>query len=291
MARILLEVGPMVTIPQHAPEFRKLKARLTLLKVVRREVHARRHSGPLLPSRAMRSAWDAGLYRQPATFDMLSSLWSPPHEGWTEGWLQMLRQQSQQVEEEMHLLRLAERRRDAERCRQDAVDRFYDGGELHRLLHPQTSTAHSPMLGTSVPDSFVVAGDALSLHSVAADLAHIGGVSLECHMGSVLVTGIVANDLLSALQAVARPAQTVTLRPAGPRLAHSATDRLSAWEHSLATEATAQQAVCHRCGGQWYRSQHGDVVLAVPSYHDSLGRCSGIRCPAPARPSCPAGAA
>ena len=61
-------------IPHHSLEFRKLKARLTLLKVVRWEVHARRHSGPLLPSLAMRRAWDAGLYLRPATFDMLSSL-------------------------------------------------------------------------------------------------------------------------------------------------------------------------------------------------------------------------
>ena len=106
------------------------------------------------------------------------------------------------------------------------------------------------MLRTSVPDSFVVAWDALSLNLVAADLAHIGGVSLECRVVSVLVTGIVANDLLSSLQAAARPPRTVILLPAGPRLAHLATDRLSAWEYSLATEATAQQAVCHGCGGQ-----------------------------------------
>ncbi len=101
----------------------------------------------------------------------------------------MMRQQSQQVEED--LLRLAECRQDAERCRQDAVDRFYAGGELHRLLHLQTPTAHSPMLRTSVPYSFLVSGDAPALHSVAVDLAHFGGVSLECRVGSVLVTGIV----------------------------------------------------------------------------------------------------
>jgi hypothetical protein len=97
---------------------------------------------------------------------------------------------------------------------------------------------------------FPISGDAPALHSVAADLADFGGVSLECRVGSVLVTGIVANDLLSALQAVARPPRTVTLLPVGPRFAHSATDRLSAWEYSLATEATSQQAVCHGCGGQ-----------------------------------------
>ncbi len=41
---------------------------------------------------------------------------------------------------------------------------------------------------------------------------------------------------------VARPHRTIRLLEAGPRLAHSATDRLSAWEDSLVHEATMQQA-------------------------------------------------
>ena len=185
--KVLGETGGKIRalIPHHTKEFRKLKARLTLLKVVLREVYARRTSGQLLrpPSRAMRQAWDAGLYPQPATFSILTSLWFPPHAEWTEGWLRMLRLQSQQVEEEMHFLRSSERNRDTERSRQAAVDRFYDGGELRRLLHPQTPTAHSPMLRTSVSDSFVVTGSDLSLQTVVVDLAHIRGLTLQCCPG------------------------------------------------------------------------------------------------------------
>ena len=72
-------------IPHHSQEFRKLEALLTFLKAVQREVHARRHSGPLLPSLVMHRALDAGLYLQPVTFDVLKSFWSPYHEAWTEG--------------------------------------------------------------------------------------------------------------------------------------------------------------------------------------------------------------
>ena len=82
-------------IPHHSKEFRKLKERLTLLKVVRREIHARRNTGQQSPSRAMRRAWDEGLYPQPCSFLVLSSLWAPTNQGWTESWLRRLRQQSQ----------------------------------------------------------------------------------------------------------------------------------------------------------------------------------------------------
>jgi hypothetical protein len=236
-------------IPHHSREFRKLKERLTLLKVLRREIHARRNTEQQRPSRAMRRAWDEGLYPQPCSFSVLSSLWVPAHQGWTERWLRHLRQQSQTTEEEMHLLRRTELHHATEQSRQSAIARFYDGGELRRLLHPQTPTMHSPMLRTSVPDSFVVAGDGLSLQAVATDLQHIGGLDLQFQGSSILVSGIRPVDLLPSLRAVARTPRTVRLLPAGSRLAHSTTDRLSAWEHSLALEATAQQAVCQGCLG------------------------------------------
>jgi hypothetical protein len=159
----------------------------------------------------------------------------------------MLRVQSQRVEEEIHFLRLSERNRAIEQSRQAAIDRFYEGGELRRLLHPQTPTIHRPMLRTSVPDSCVVTGDALSLQTVAMDLAHIGGLTLQCQAGSVSISAIRPTDLLPT---VASPLRTIRLLEAGPRLAHSAKDRLCAWEHSLMLEATAQQAVCICCLGK-----------------------------------------
>jgi hypothetical protein len=104
--KVLGEAGDKMRslIPHHSKEFRKLKERLSLLKVVLREIHARRSNGQQSPSRAMRRAWDEGLYPQPCSFSVLSPLWAPTHQGWTESWLRSLRQQSQTTEEEMHLL-------------------------------------------------------------------------------------------------------------------------------------------------------------------------------------------
>jgi hypothetical protein len=61
--KVLGEAGGKMRliIPHHLKEFRKLKERLSLLKVVRRKIHARRNNGQQSPSRAMRRAWDEGL--------------------------------------------------------------------------------------------------------------------------------------------------------------------------------------------------------------------------------------
>jgi hypothetical protein len=128
--------------------------------------------------------------------------------------------------------------------------RFYDCGELRRIYHPQTPTMHSPKLRTSVPDSFVVAGAGLSLQTVtvATDFEHIGGLNFQFQGGSILVSGIRPVELLPSLRAVARAPRTVrrlsAANSAGSGLARSSKDRFSAWEHSLALEATAQLAVC-----------------------------------------------
>ena len=133
--------------------------RLKLLKVVRREIHTRRDGIPKPPSRAMRRLWDAGVYPRPAEFSGLSTLWSPSYAEWTDRWLRMLRHQSQQGEEELHALRREERSQASEQSRQAAIARFYDGGGLRRLLHPQPHFIHTPMLRSSIPTSIAVAGD------------------------------------------------------------------------------------------------------------------------------------
>ena len=100
----------LLIIPRHSKEARRLKARLTLLRVIRRETHARKEqgSGAVPPSRAMRKAWDVGLWPQPASFSVLSALWARQNQTWTENWLRMLRQQSAMVTEEWHCLRQRE---------------------------------------------------------------------------------------------------------------------------------------------------------------------------------------
>ena len=93
-------------IPHHSVAVKRLKARLTLLKVARREIHSRKALGNNMesPTRAMRRVWDAGLYPEPAQFQMLSSLGSPQNVVWTEKWLRMLRSQSAMILEEWQQL-------------------------------------------------------------------------------------------------------------------------------------------------------------------------------------------
>ena len=248
--RVLGESGGKLRrlIPHHSDAVRRLMSRLKLLKVVRRELHARRDGVPKVPSRAMRKLWDAGVYPRPAEFGALSTLWSPPHRDWTDSWLRMLRHQSQQGEEELHALRRAERSQASEQSRQRAIARFYDGGELRRLLQPQSPPCtHSPMLRSCVPARIAVTGDRPSLQALRITLAGIPELEFLHHSDSVVVAGIRPANLLACLQAAAQPPLQVRLLPAGPRLAHTATDRLSAWEYSLASEATAKQGVCSRC--------------------------------------------
>jgi len=142
-------------IPHHSREARRLKARLTLLRVVRREIHARKEqsSQPSPPSKAMRRAWDAGLYPQPAEIRILTTLWHPQNQVWTEEWLRMLRRQSALTNEEWQDLRRRELAAAAEQERLRAIDRFYTGRELQKLLHPRVPAPHSPQLYTDIPNT------------------------------------------------------------------------------------------------------------------------------------------
>jgi hypothetical protein len=61
----------------HSQRFRRRLARLRLLKVLRRELQDRKQAGNVeTPSRAMRQAWDAGLFPSPGEFRSLTTLWS-----------------------------------------------------------------------------------------------------------------------------------------------------------------------------------------------------------------------
>jgi hypothetical protein len=53
-------------IPHHSREARRLLGSLAPLKVVRREMHAQLDSAPKMPSRAMHTIWDTGVYPRPA---------------------------------------------------------------------------------------------------------------------------------------------------------------------------------------------------------------------------------
>ena len=239
-------------IPHHSAQFKKLCARLSLMKVVRREIAGRRDGEQVVlpPTKAMRRVWDAGLYPKPAEFATLSALWSTQGREWTIEWLRFLRQQSFNIIEELQLLRHAELTAAAEQRRQDAIDRFYTGGELRRLLNHSTPSQHTPMLRTAMPDSVIVRGSRAAEQTLRLSLAGCEGLEVKLDRDdSILVSGIHPSDLHRVLHTVQE--HNLTALPLSgncqPRLVSSVTDRLAAWEHSLASEALAKTSRCSRC--------------------------------------------
>jgi hypothetical protein len=68
--------GTLRVLPNHSRETRQLKARLNLLKVVRREIRARQNNSgsSVPPSKAVRKVWNSGWWPRPATFLTLERL-------------------------------------------------------------------------------------------------------------------------------------------------------------------------------------------------------------------------
>jgi hypothetical protein len=237
-------------IPHHSEQFKKLTGRLSLLKTVRREITERRDtvSQLLPPTKAMRRIWDAGLYPRPAVFDALFALWSPQNQGWTVEWLRFLRQQSYSINEELQLIRRSELTAAAERSRQDAVSRFYTGRELQKLLHPSPPSLHTPMLKTAIPDSVQVRGGWEVEASLRMGLTWCEGVVVRPGIGeSVVVSGIRPSYMYRVLLFIQESGLAVLSVAGDPHLVFSATDRLAAWEYSLAKEAMAKKSQCQLC--------------------------------------------
>ena len=238
-------------IPHHSGQFKKLTARLSLLKVVRREIAARNDREqmmPLPPTKAMRRVWDAGLYPKPAEFATLSELWTVENRGWSLEWLRFLRQVSYSITEELQLLRHSELTVAAEKSRQDAISRFYTGGELRRLLHPTGPSQHTPMLRTAMPDGMTVRGGEEEEQVLRVALSGFDRLEVTTETtNSVRIAGIHPSDLSKVLLAVQEHKLTILSLTGDQRLVFSVSDRLTAWEHSLASEALARKSRCARC--------------------------------------------
>ena len=143
-------------------------------------------------------------------------------------------------------------------------------GELRQLLHPQShQSTFSPTLRSEVPSTIEVTGGSPSIQELKVVLAGITDLEFRQEADAVVVDGIRPADLLTCLQAAARPPRKARILPGRQRLAHTATERLSAWEYSLASEARAKQGVCSRCLGK-------DVTPVTAIDGDS--RCMVIWC-------------
>ncbi len=127
-----------------------------------------------------------------------------------------------------------------------AINRFYTGRELQKLLHPRAPAPHSPQLFTDIPDTVVVSGDE---GAMAAFRAAVGLVEIRAETPvSAIIFGLRPADLDRVLCLVEQGGLEAKLQ-GQRRLVHSVSDRLCAWESDLAMEAKATKARCSGCGG------------------------------------------
>ena len=97
------------------------------------------------------------------------------------------------VTEEWRCLRRRELTEAAERDRVGAINRFYTGRELQRLLHPRAPATYLPLLYTDIQDTVLVASNSSELAAFRVGLASYM-VQTE-RTGSVCISGITLADL------------------------------------------------------------------------------------------------
>ena len=239
-------------IPHHSSGYIKLTSRLNLLKVVRREIHARKealHASP--PSKAMKKVWDSGLYPRPAPDTGISDLWSTHTSEWTDRWLRHLRHLSAESIEELEELRKLEIRFAAENQRSEAIDRFFAGGELRRILRPRPPQLHTPQLIASQPSIVFVTCLPEHTNRLASILHHVDCIVDQLPLQICAKISAISPSLLPRIiELVNKASFQIRGLSADSKIVTQPEDRLGAWEQILASEAAASKAVCQTCRGK-----------------------------------------
>ena len=240
-------------IPFHSSSFIQLTARLRLVKAALRDVYARQAlvDVRLVPSKAMRRVWDAGWYPHPASYATLSTLWTLQSQGWTRDWLRQLRQLSASITDQVAALRQSELSAAAKRRRQEAIDRFWSGRELRKLLHPATLALHTPALRTSIPNSFVATGTGPQLSRLQSGLEGLGlaGKVARDSSGNLVIDNLCPSEVAPALAVVAESGTKSGMLEGREQVVTTAHDRLVVIEYNLALEGTAKKSLCPSCRG------------------------------------------
>jgi len=289
MARLLLgvsggEVRPHIL--RHSEPFRRLLARLRLLKVLRRELHDRKQAGSERPpSRAMRNAWDRGLFPAEGKHGWMYSMWTEDaSRPWAEAAVGLVRTQLQACLEEMERLRRAEMKLASERRRQAAIDCFWQRGGLRRLLRPVDPSLHSYALRSGAPDTVVITGAEAVLDELAREIQQT--VSVDREAGQLTVRNLAVTLVRKVLAAVANRQCQVVIQSSG-RVVTAASEKLPAWETALGMagerrSSTAFGAVrvrCFRAGREGWggRECTALVVRSLPALHGHRRGQGGLR--------------
>ena len=153
----------MARVKQHADAFRRVAARIRLLRVVRSKILDRRRlargDGIRPASKAMVTLWHntPGAYPQGTTFRTLGDL-AGGDDGWSRLAVAGLRAFIHTAEEELRQPRRLEMKEATEQRRQAVIDNFWSRGGLRRFLHPPSPSLHSPMMRGQVVTAVTIQG-------------------------------------------------------------------------------------------------------------------------------------
>lgn len=129
----------------------------------------------------MLRAWDAGWNPQLASYSNESNLsqpWDPQTQGWTCQWLRELR--TSRIDGgglgpgAAPAVGVSEMQAAAQKRRQEAINRFWSGGELRLCLDPAHPTLHTPALRAQLPSTLAVTGEEPDIGSFLAGLKESG---------------------------------------------------------------------------------------------------------------------
>ncbi len=158
------------------------------------------------------------------------------------------------MREQVSQLRQSEIAAAAQRRRQEAIERFWEGGELRRLLHPALPALHTPALRAHLPNTFkfVVSGEAGQLVRFQSGLAGRGLankarlLSEERIEVSALLPSEISCTLALVLECGLHQCECTT----STQVVSTVRDRLSVVEHALAVEGLARKCLCPGCTHQ-----------------------------------------
>ena len=211
-------------------------------------LYTRQQQGATAPSKAMRRAYDSGLCPQPAPVAALGDVWGPAHREWTETWLRLLRRLSHEATEALTELRCTAVAAAERQSQQAAIARFWTGGEIRRLLRPQTPALHSPLLRCDAPDTLLVAGSATSLDVLTGKLGALGhGARVSRAADRVTISALLPTAWFQILSLVTDTDLVIQAVTGGGAVVSGVGDRLASWELCLASEAAAKKNVCPTC--------------------------------------------
>ena len=232
-------------MPKQSHAFKKVAARIRLLRVVREELVRRREESVSKPSSsAMIKVWHElqDVYPEGTTFRELAALAADG--SWSRRAVAGLRAHIHTAGEELRRLRRAELRDDMAKQRTAEIEDLLSGGGLRRFLHPPSPSLHSPILRADIVHSVSLEGSETALDSVA----RIERFNIVRDGPNRLTVTLTSTEELAALLTTVERAEA-RVRGLDMKTAYvtDRRERMAQWERSLGNAAGATLQQCQHC--------------------------------------------